>query len=275
MQSIETTHPSLDQILTGQYRQGPEYATWRTKGTTSWLLIYTQDGGGRFGHCRGQIVTHSGDLMLLRPGTLHDYGTAPAEGSWTLLWAHFHPRAEWLEWLGWPEEAPGLMRLQLKDFELRRRVSARFRAVHRLASGGLPHSASFAMNALEEVLLWCETAIPGSQTAKLDLRIQQAINLLSLNLSEPFSLCGLAAELDLSTSRLSHLFREQTGETPQKYLERRRIHRARQLLELTSRTVQSIAVEVGYENAFYFSLRFKKLTAVSPSEYRRRLTEAL
>ena len=75
--------------------------------------------------------------------------------------------------------------------------------------------------------------------------------------------------MNLSPSRLAHLFRSQTGQTPQQFVERERITRARQLLLLTSRTVAQIAGEVGYENPFYFTLRFKKHTGFSPTEWRR------
>ena len=34
---------------------------------------------------------------------------------WDLLWTHFHPRPNWIEWLNWPEVSPGLMRLRLEN----------------------------------------------------------------------------------------------------------------------------------------------------------------
>jgi AraC-like DNA-binding protein len=49
-----------------------------------------------------------------------------------------------------------------------------------------------------------------------------------------------------------------------------RINRARQLLELTAMSIKEIAAEVGYENPFYFSLRFKKQTGTSPRDYRQK-----
>ena len=79
---------------------------------------------------------------------------------------------------------------------------------------------------------------------------------------------SVADRCTMSLSRFGHLFREQTGETPGQFLERQRMERARQLLRFTSRTVTAIAEEVGYESAFYFTNRFRKLVGMSPRDYR-------
>jgi AraC family transcriptional regulator of arabinose operon len=74
----------------------------------------------------------------------------------------------------------------------------------------------------------------------------------------------------LSVSRLSHLFREQTGLTPWQYAEQRRMTRARELLELSSFGVAEIADRLGYRSPFYFSRRFAAATGESPRQYRQR-----
>ena len=87
------------------------------------------------------------------------------------------------------------------------------------------------------------------------------------------TLDGLADMAELSVSRLAHLFREQVGMTPQQFLEQQRLERARQLLELSGRSIGDIAGDVGFDNPFYFTLRFKKLTGLSPRDYRKRAGE--
>ncbi len=126
------------------------------------------------------------------------------------------------------------------------RVFARFAEVHHLATSALQYRETFAMNALEEVLLWCDTQNPLSEQARMDKRIADTMDYLVRHLAEPVSLNDLAAACGLSVSRLAHLFRLQVGMTPQQFLERQRLHRARQLLELTPRPISAIAAEVGY-----------------------------
>ncbi|MCA1596514.1 MAG: arabinose operon transcriptional regulator AraC [Chloroflexi bacterium] len=263
-----TPSPRFSQILTGHYDRG--YDTWRENGTGDWLLIFTEKGAGRFGHSAGAITTRAGDVVLIQPGTLHDYGAETPDCEWEILWAHFHPRPHWHEWMEWPREAPGLLRLRLEDPPMRRRIYARFQEAHRLASGALRRREPFAMNALEETLLWCDTQNPHSDQIRMDSRIRLAMDYLCAHLHQKITLQAVAAASGLSASRLAHLFRSQVGLTAQQFLEQQRLGRAIQLLELTPRTIQEIAYEVGYDNPFYFTLRFKRHTGLSPRDYRKK-----
>ena len=265
-----TPSPRFNQLITGHFKEGRGYVNWREKGTDDWLLIYTMGGRGRFGYYGGELTANEGDIVLIQPGTMHDYGVEPEMRRWELLWAHFHPRPHWHEWLEWPKMAPGLMALPLQDPPMRRRIASRFAEAHRLASGAFRRREALGMNALEEVLLWCDTQNPLAEPSWMDPRIRRAMDYLCLHLQERISLSTLAEASGLSVSRLAHLFREQVGLTPQQYLEQQRMSRARQLLELSPRPVQAIAYELGYDNPFYFTIRFKKDTGLSPREYRKR-----
>lgn len=273
MTRSETPAPQTAPLATGVFRETPGYASWRPRGTGDYLLILTRDGAGRFGHAGGELVVHAGDLVLLRPGTSHDYGTARGASGWSLLWAHFLPRPHWREWLnGWPEAAPGVLHLALGDHaEVRARTETHLSEMHRLATGGLPRREQFALNALEAALLWCDTLVsPHPRNgSRFDGRILRAMEHLLEHLSEPVPLPDLARTVGLSPSRFGQLFKVQTGQTPQQWVENERIARAKTLLARTSRAIGAIAAEVGFENPFYFSLRFKKQTGLSPRDFRR------
>jgi AraC family transcriptional regulator of arabinose operon len=266
----ETRHPQFRQIVTGHFREGPSYQNWRAHGTESWLIVLTLEGGGQFGHAQGALRTAPGQVALIQPGICHDYGTQPNAEYWDLLWAHFHPRPHWHAWLGWPEVAPGLMSLMLTEPVVRQKVQGCFQEAHRLATGALRHREEFAMNALEAVLLWCSTADPHTTQGRRDPRVTRCLDYLCEHLSEIVTVADLADRAVLSPSRLAHLFRAQVGMTPQQFHEQQRLERAKQLLELSGRGIGEIAAEVGYENPFYFTLRFKKWTGFSPSDYRKR-----
>src|SRR5919199_2054295 len=91
----ETPHPVFNRLLTGHFREGRGFATWRRSGTDDWLLIYTVAGRARFGYPGGEMRAEPGDVALLRPGTPHDYGVEPTRLHWELVWAHFHPEPAW------------------------------------------------------------------------------------------------------------------------------------------------------------------------------------
>lgn len=212
-------------------------------------------------------MAEAGDLVLVSPGTLHDYGVERELLQWELLWAHFHPRPHWMEFLRWPPEATGLMRLRCPEPH-RNEARERLTEIHRLAGSGTRHRDLLAMNRLEDLLLWCDGFNPRSQS-RLDPRVEVTIDFIARHLHEALPLVKLARVASLSVSRLAHLFRQQVGMTPQRFIETQRLARAKQLLELTPRSVGAVALDVGFENAFYFSLRFRKYVGMSPSDFRR------
>ncbi len=268
--SISTPPPTVAPILTGHFREESNYTTWRPRGTTDWLLIFTTEGQGRFGTtASGNLRATAGHVTLLRPGTLHNYGTAPGVDLWDILWTHFLPRPHWLDWLSiWPDTAPGIVHAALEE-PVRSDVMQNLQTMHRHALSGQARREAFAMNCLEMALLQCDRALLPFGGGRTDERVLRACAYLLEHLAEPIEMVALAKDVDLSVSRLAHLFRDQTGQTPQQFVEAERMARARQLLERTGRTVTAIALEVGFENPFYFSLRFKKQTGLSPRDWRR------
>src|SRR5581483_1202342 len=263
-----TASPQSGKLTPGEFHMKHRYTIWRERGTADWLLIYTIRGRCRFGFAEGEFFAQPGDMVLLRPHTLHDYGLEKSKRQWDLIWTHFIPRPEWHDWLKWPEAARGVMRLSIADREIRERVLRRFRDANRLAHGPFPRSEALAMNALEEVLLWCDAVNPSARERPLDTRVRRAVEFLSSNFADETNAASLARRCGISQSRLACLFREQVGKTPQQFLEDRRMMRARQLLERTQSTIAEIAEQVGFKNPFYFTLRFKRQTGHSPRDYR-------
>ncbi|WP_407872231.1 helix-turn-helix domain-containing protein [Paenibacillus sp. P36] len=77
----------------------------------------------------------------------------------------------------------------------------------------------------------------------------------------------LAAIAGVSVSHYSTLFKQHTGFSPNEYLSRLRVHRAKELLMNGSSTLREIALKVGYKDEFYLSRRFKQQTGASPSGF--------
>ncbi len=256
-------------FVTGHAFDRKEDALYNESGQEAWSLTLTLAGVARLPYRGGECLTQPGDITLHRPHALFAMEVLPQYKVWENLWASFTPRAEWYQWLQWPEVGPGLMKLTLTDPVIREKITARFEEAHRLAISAMRMREVFAMNALEEVFLWCETQNPNSEQSPWDPRIQRVMDYLCQNLRERVTLDILAHMSDLSVSGLAHLFRRQVGMTIQQYQEAQRLERAKHLLALTNRRIQVIAAAVGYENPFYFSLRFKRHEGVSPRDYRR------
>jgi AraC family transcriptional regulator of arabinose operon len=163
------------------------------------------------------------------------------------------------------------MQLTLADHDEYSEIEARFAEIVRRCQVGGAHSELLAMTSLEEVLIGCHAANPLIAQARTDPRVEAAMQFIREHIGQPITLPDLAIECSLSPSRLGRLFHTQTGQTPQQEV---RVQTAMQLLDLTNRPVAAIAQSVGFENPFYFSLRFKRATGMSPSAYRNRLNPA-
>lgn len=79
-----------------------------------------------------------------------------------------------------------------------------------------------------------------------------------------------AEHVNLSPYYFSKLFKEQTGETFIDYVTGLRIERAKKLIGQEELSLKEICYEVGYKDPNYFSRVFKKITGLTPSEYRQR-----
>ena len=89
------------------------------------------------------------------------------------------------------------------------------------------------------------------------------------NAHRRLTLDEIATRAATSTRTLNRRFREQTGTSPLRWLQRARIRRAQRLLETTSHSVECIASEVGFGSPTSFRDLFKNLLGISPRNYRR------
>ncbi len=88
------------------------------------------------------------------------------------------------------------------------------------------------------------------------------------HMSEDVTVANIAEALHVAPNYFSRLFKRITGEGCNEYIVRKRIEKAKNLLETTSLKIYKIAVIVGYNDTNYFSLAFKKNTGLSPTKYR-------
>ena len=97
---------------------------------------------------------------------------------------------------------------------------------------------------------------------------------IDLHHAEPLTLSELAALVGLSKFHLVRAFRAAYGETPMRYLSRRRIAHAQDLLRHANLTVTEICMLVGFSSLGSFSSRFTELVGESPAAYRSRYAAA-
>jgi AraC family transcriptional regulator len=113
--------------------------------------------------------------------------------------------------------------------------------------------------------------IPAKKPAtKLELykRLLRGKDYLDSFHAEELRLSDVARAACVSPYHFHRLFREAFGETPNQYLQRKRLERARELLKTTDRGVTEISLNVGFESSTSFSALFRRTFGYSPREYR-------
>ena len=97
---------------------------------------------------------------------------------------------------------------------------------------------------------------------------QAALTFIAENYSEKISLKDVAAKINYNSSYVSTLFVSYTGVNFKAYLDTMRINQAAKLLKNTSERITLIAMKCGYDNIRTFNSAFKRITGVTPREYR-------
>lgn len=252
----------------GRFSQGPRYRTVRPGGSGDYLVIATLSGAGLVRRGGASRVVGVGEVLLYPPGAPQDYGTDPEAGRWELVWAHFHPRAHWMPWLRWPQCREGAGLLSLPTAEVRRPFLKSLKAMVRAARRPVGTAVEFALNRLEEALLWADLEVRRDDALRMDPRIREAMEYLSGDLGRPFELERTARAVGLSVTRFSHLFKETTGKTPQRFSEEARLAHASFLLRESTLTVGEIAAQCGFADPLYFSRRFRRRFGHPPTRHR-------
>lgn len=252
-------------LMCGHYRESRGYVTVDRGHHSYWILIHTLGGRGRFSYPGGATYVTAGDTVLLQPDSPRDQGTADEPGTWDLAWAHFQPRSHWLDWMNWPNVAPGLLCVRRSTDEISAEIERALIEMNRLAQRSDSSRYALVMNALERAILWAGGA---GNEGRVDERIRRVMDYVLADIGRRVSTNELAAVACLSPSRFAHLFHEQTSTTPAKFIEEERLAQASEQLLMTDRKIGAIAADLGFNSIFYFSRRFRQHTGRSPSSYR-------
>lgn len=104
----------------------------------------------------------------------------------------------------------------------------------------------------------------GSKTDKI---VEAAKEYVRENYGEKLTLAAIASKIGISQGYLSSVFKKQTGGNLNDYINQMKIEKAKELLEKHEYMMYEISDMLGFENPYYFSKVFKKLTGITPSEY--------
>jgi AraC-like DNA-binding protein len=113
------------------------------------------------------------------------------------------------------------------------------------------------------------TAPPRLAVHPAVVRVRQ---LLDQRFQERWTLRRMAEHVGLAPTYLAELFVSQIGQPPHRYLNERRVERARQLLESSDLTITAMALSLGFSSSQHFARVFRQLAATTPTAFRSRPT---
>jgi len=101
--------------------------------------------------------------------------------------------------------------------------------------------------------------------------IERVITYVDKHIQEPIDISTIAFVAQRSIRHISRLFQESLGVSPVQFVITRRIAIASNMLVHSTLPIKEIALSLGYEDPLYFSYQFKRITGVSPRQYRKNL----
>ncbi|TYB47191.1 helix-turn-helix transcriptional regulator [Nonomuraea sp. PA05] len=275
-------------MIVGHYDKAAGYATRRSGGSPSWLLLWTEAGEGLVEQGGAAFRGGAGDLAVLGSGVAQHYRVSPGAQRWRFWWVHFQPRAAWTAWLGPHAVGGGCHLVAAVSEAVHERIGLAFvrasqdarwtpdmpapRGVRAPAvvSGGA--ARELVLGAVEEVLVLATASVrPEGRGEEGDERVRRALAIIAAEPGAPHSVASLARAVALSPSRFAHLFAQVTGQTPMQAVRGARVRHAAGLLEVTDLDVGQVAAASGFVSPFHFSRAFRREYGLPPRDYRARL----
>lgn len=229
-------------------------------------ILYVAGGAGEAILEGKKFRLAPGDLVVVNPGTLHEE-RSDAKAPLRLIFLAIRDFA-----------APGLPAGCLSQEKYRVLSCGEYRYKMDIYLRELLQETSSQIEFYQEisqglvsallVLVMRLIRINPEDEAALSQECQKIKEYLDQNFTSPITLDSLSETVYISKHYLSHLFKEQTGVSPIKYLTSKRMEKACELLSETELPVSEVSKAVGYENPLYFSQVFKRIYGISPVKYR-------
>lgn len=242
-------------------------------------LLFLLEGATAYEFTGGRAVElPGGNFLVVPPGTVHR-GVHDLRMPASLCGIVFDPGAPGagrhtpftrrdLEWLRGQFERHALTARPMGP-ELRRLAVALSRQVR---AGVTDAVAAVTLRLLVcAALVEAARQLTGVRRGQPERAVAATLAHMEAHYAERLTMSALARVAGCGRARWFQLFKESTGMTPNDYLLRLRVNRARERLADPARTVTEVAHAVGFSSSQYFSNVFRKYTGTTPSAFRAAL----
>jgi AraC-like DNA-binding protein len=237
----------------------------RGRSLDSFTLVYITRGGGVFeSETGGQSKIEAGNLFIVFPNEHHRYRPDPATG-WDEYWVEFDG-----EQARRIMDHPGFSRKQpVIPLGHNEKVLSLFIEITECIERGSVGFEHLIATQTSQIAARVLTAAQQQSDRPADEIIQHACCRIMEQFDQTIDMNQLARESGMSLSGFRKKFIQATGLPPGKYHQQIRLNKADELLRQTDLLIGDIALQLGFENIYYFSRLFKQKTGCSPSAYRK------
>lgn len=272
VQDIKDKSKPLIVTSCGTYRlyTRTKLPTWRPRGRLDFQLLYIAAGKAHF-HFNGkeQIVT-AGHMVLYRPKEPQKYEYY-GEDQTEVYWVHFTggnvtnilrsyslTKDKRVFYCGSGLDYQNLFRTMINELQMCKENYEEMLEMY-----------------LRQIFIMLQryflNSLKTDNTHAVE-EIDKATLYFNEHYSEDINIDEYAQNNHVSVSWFIRTFKQCTGSTPMQYILSKRIYNAEILLHDSSYNITEIAEIIGYDNPLYFSRIFKKAKGISPSEYRKNIT---
>ena len=275
---VDEENPNIEDLTVplrinncGYYRvhTTPVIETPHPEGRNDYQLLYIAAGKGEFyfkGSKEPTIVT-KGNMILFRPGEPQVYYYYAVDKT-EVYWVHFTgwkveeyleryelPHHENVFYTGVTPDYPWIYNQMIRELQLQR----------------VNYEDMISLY-MHHIFITINRYIKEGRETKNDTinDIERAAHYFKDNYNKPISVEQYAAEHLMSVNWFIHSFKSVMQVSPMQYIISLRISMAKGYLENSTKNIAEISLEVGYENALYFSRLFRKYTGMTPTEYRKK-----
>lgn len=239
----------------------------RRQNLSSYLFFIVLKGSGYVSYDDARFHITAGDCVWLDCSKPYSHESS-AKDPWSLMWVHFYGKeaayfyAEFLKhsfsFLFHPQNIISFTELLEQLYQ-----------VHASKSSLMELNANRCITDLI-TLCFTENILENQEKSSIPEKLKQVHTYLDEHYAEKINLEDLSSRFYISKYHLSREYKKIYGTTIGNDLTSRRISHTKSLLRFTNASIESIALDCGFQDAGYFIKVFKKYENMTPLEYRKK-----